>query len=272
MYQPLSKWNRGRRKHSRGMTFLEVLAGMVLVGLFVLPMAYLLGTASRSYRHITAKKSIFPLADALKVAVALDMKTNFTTRKSNPPCSGNGRAFPLPSATPLRSGVSLKRYTKHDASALPQIPTFSLYSQAIEFCKGHPAAAPNELRYRRTSFAALPVGSSWDIFDAPVGNFGDYTSFDFCGTIECDGAQAGNKFCQYAENPQQPLLVVLRYVIRSATHGSVYSCNQTAEGWPADAVGELSYLFLWSQGQPGRQRVEHFADSGVFYANTAVVE
>lgn len=265
------------KMNERGMTLLEVVIAVGILGVILVPLIYLLGSVSHRYGSASAKKALFPLADELKMAVALDMKSYLTTKTpSNPPCSGSVGSIPLPRSQPLRSGVSLKLLTKADAKALPPASDFPHYSKALQFCQGNPAA---DLNYFPVDFRPVSAGAPWDLFNPPPLDFGKYESFDFCATLTCPPIPqsdpkrpryAFDKACQYAGNSRFPLLVVMRYTVRSASFRTPYRCDAVAEEWPADAVGELSYLFLWSRPLTGINAVEHFLDSGIFYSNKSV--
>lgn len=257
--------------NARGMTLLEVVIAAGLVGLIAGPLMFLLFTMGQKYGVVVTKKAIFPLADEVRMAVAFDMKTYFTTTKPNPPCSGQGNAIPLPSTQPLRSGNSLRLITKAEARALPRIQDFPIYNNALRFCSGD-AGAPI-LAYPPVTFSPLPAGMPWDIFNPPPFDYSNYTSFDFCGVMTCNTA-AGNptafsRTCLVSGDNARPLLVVLRYVIRLTTNGSALTCDDVATTWPRGAAGELTYLFAWTKPMSNGPPV-FLNDSGVFYSNSGV--
>ena len=261
----------------KGMTLIGTVVAMAIVGLLVLPAVALFNVISGRYYSVIAKKAAFPFADELKTAVAVDMKSYFTSRRPNTPCADGGD-LSLPKSNTLRSGASLTILNKTTAAALPAIPEFALYTKAIAFCQGRASVAPADFKYASVDFS--PVTGPMDIFNPPGSDFKEYTSFDFCAQVSCPPGDVTthNKMCQYANNPRYPMVVVFRYQIIKAENGTALSCNDTISGWPPGAVGKLSYLILWAQAkpnsdllargdEPSRKNSFFYSDAGIFHGN-----
>ncbi len=266
-------------KRDSGMTLLGVLMAIGIVAIISIPVLFLMRGVWGRYGKVVAKKAIFPLADELRNAVAMDMKTFFTSERPNPPCSGGPGSLvadlPLKKSQQLRSGIQLNVLTSGTAAALPG-PTvakdFVQYNQAVKFCREIADAPPNQLQYPPVDFAPLPASGPLQIFNPTPADFSDTERFDFCATITCPTNPTSNfdKLCQYTKNTNLPTLAVFRYVIRNSQTGAAYSCGDSAYNWPSKAVGELSYLILWGRSNgTGLGSNEHFVDAGIFHSNKA---
>lgn len=227
----------------KGMTLIETMVGGTVLAILVIVVMYSINTISKRYIRIKDRRAIFPLADELKVSVALDLKRYFTEARRNAFCSGDGTPLPLYHTDRLPSGIKLNLYDKYTANTLPTPQNFPEYSEAVNQCRGA-------------------------VFNPPPFNYDQNEVFEFCATIDCPKYQSKNEFshiCKYTGTSDLPFLVKFSYVIRRTENGSAYRCADTKQGWPGDALGELSYRFFWGSSKEGDHN--HYTDSGIFHGN-----
>lgn len=253
------------------MSLIEVVMATVAVALTLGPILFYISHVYKRYAVAVAKKAIFPIADEVKLAVVRDLNSYFSLTKPAPPCTGNGAPIPLPTSLKYRSGIVLTPLTKTDASNFKSTGAAPRYAEAVRFCGGDRNAV---VGYGAVTFKLPAATTPWDIFNPPPNDFSKFTSFDFCAKVTCAQTSSFtvNPICQFTQDPSVPMLALFHYVIRSTSNGSLIACekthNQLEDTWPADAIGELSYLFLGSTVADGAKTPRFVADSGVFYSNT----